>query len=70
MRIYDYRCPACGAVEERLVKDADQAQFCWSGCEGLMVRLMPGPRTTFEFADLRRSHDRGTVSQAPSDDGD
>jgi hypothetical protein len=58
MRLYDYRCPACGAVEERLVKSPGSLQQC-SACEypGSMTRLMPGPRTTFEFADLRRSHE-------------
>lgn len=58
MRVYDYRCPACGVTEERLVKQANAIQFCIK-CDypGLMTRLPSAARTTFEFADQRRSHE-------------
>lgn len=55
LKVYDYRCPQCDHAEERMVKQADaDTQLCRQHLnEVTMLRLPPGTRTTFRFADQK-----------------
>lgn len=62
MKVYDYRCPACGHREERFVSvDGMDAQYhapCPKAVNSrkmiLMARLPPATPTTWHFADRRK----------------
>jgi hypothetical protein len=59
MKVYDYKCQLCGHTEERYVQDWEAEQTQWHRCPGrdgevqAMVRLPPGTRTHFRFADTK-----------------
>jgi hypothetical protein len=51
VKVYDFKCIRCPIIEERFVKQHDDAQEC--RCGAPMVKLPPATPTTFRFADKR-----------------
>jgi len=48
---YDYRCINCKTKEARFIKKEDRDdQYC-KKCKFPMLRLPPGPATTFKYND-------------------
>jgi len=57
---FDYKCPSCAQVDSRMVKREDMDdQVCRPCVRGnphndvRMIRLPPGTRTHFRFADTK-----------------
>ncbi len=60
MKMYDYECPQCKAVEERLVVTMDELVGC-GACGAFMTRLMPSPSTgqpAYQMKGILRSGEK------------
>jgi hypothetical protein len=52
LKLYDFKCPACNTVTERLVR-GDEEVKC--SCGVTLLRMPSAPSTNFSFADARYS---------------
>lgn len=48
---YDYRCILCKHKQTKFVKKEDCDKQLCEKCRGGLLRLPPGPKTTFKFND-------------------
>lgn len=59
---FDYKCDACGASQERMIKrDQKDEQDCRE-CGSRMTRLAAGPTTSFKFNDRSAVKSKKAVS--------